>query len=145
VTAHLNHQHQSSSIPSDSHKAVKKLLLIKPICSQTVCSGLKAWINAIDDACSSFSWAIDESQMAPSGHDLIITDVGHIEEARKWSRDTKIPFAVWGNPQNVPNSVPRLQLPVSANGFIEFTKQCGDVVTRIHAPREFSRPTSFPL
>jgi hypothetical protein len=141
-----NYSNDHSAVANTNDQLEKKMLvLIKPICSETVRSGLKAWLNAVDDLRSSFSWVVDDSDVKPSGHDLIITDLGHMDEALRWSQDKRIPVALWGGSERISAAVPQLRLPVSAAGFVEFVDHCSELVTRARVPSEFSRPISFPL
>jgi hypothetical protein len=106
-----------------------------PICSTTVSTGLRAWVNAMRDL-KGLDWIVDEGPFIGE-HDLILTDLASLEKAFQYAAAHKLPVALWGCTDQVPRSTPQLQLPVSVDRFLQFTRHCTSIVTRSESPQLF--------
>jgi hypothetical protein len=104
-------------------------LRVKPICSGTVQAGLRAWVNAFRSL-RGLHWMIDESPLNSSSHDLLIADLGRLEEAQQLSQSQKVPVAVWGSSAALAVSTPQLLLPVTVDGFEKFVKTSTSMAVR---------------
>jgi hypothetical protein len=100
--------------------------VIHPMCSDTVLTGLTAWVNALRDL-RSLNWVMTTaSQATPS---IIVTDSRHLDQALHLGRVSKTPVALWGTDSRA-DGIPQLALPCSVDGFMDFSRACDLAIDR---------------